>query len=247
MNYLEKIIPQVKETVDSGYYVHASRERKSLVEKIEEEKEKKVVPLIAEIKPASPREGKIIGKEEMEEIAREYVEGGASALSILTEPKDFLGDILFLQREWKIPVLMKDFVIDKRQIGSGDAVLLIQKLLDLCHIEADELIDAAHEEGMETLLEVHDVYEFEKAKKTETDIIGINNRNLETMEIDLENTCKILKEVKSDRLVISESGISSAEDVRRLISAGADAVLVGTSLLKCKDRKGRIGEMRGAR
>ncbi len=248
MNFLQEIIPKVRDTVDSGYYVHRTNERrKSLVEKIENEKDGGNVPVIAEIKPSSPNEGKIIAKEEREKFAQEYLEGGACALSVLTEPKIFSGDILFLQKEWEVPVLMKDFVIDKRQIGSGDCVLLIQKLLDLCNIEADEMISYAHEDGIEVLLEVHDLHEFERAKKTEADIIGINNRDLETMKVDIGNTVKILEKIKTDRTVISESGISSSEDVKKLVKAGADAVLVGTGLLKSGNVKKKIEEMRKAK
>ncbi|MEM2963308.1 MAG: indole-3-glycerol-phosphate synthase [Candidatus Anstonellales archaeon] len=247
MGFLEEIIPKVKESVDSGYYVHLREEkRKSFVESIEEEKERGVVPIIAEVKPFSPTQGRLIKKEEMKRYAQEFVRGGACALSILTEPKIFEGDILLLQEKWAVPVLMKDFVIDRRQIGSGDCVLLIQRLLDLCRLDADEFISYAHEDKIEVLLEVHNVEEFERAKKTEADIIGINNRDLATMEVDINTTIKILEKTKSDRIVVSESGINSPTDVKRLIDAGADAILVGTGLLVGRDIRKKIYELKMA-
>ncbi len=242
MNYLEKILPEVRRTIESGYYKHNERERKSLVEAIENAKHEKKTPIIAELKPASPSKG-AISNADMANIGKEYVEHGATALSVLTEPTQFKGNLKLLQREWEVPVLMKDFVIDERQIGSGDAVLLILKLLDMAGKDPAELIDKAHENDIEALLEVHSTEEFLRAKKTEADIIGINNRNLENFDVDIRNTCKILAEVGSDRVVISESGIQSRKDVEQVLGCGADAALIGTSLLKSESPGKMLSEL----
>jgi len=244
MNYLEKMLPDIKKTVESGYYVHDERDRKSLVEAIEEFRAEQKTPVIGEIKPRSPSEGQILKqKTDCVKLGEELIKGGACALSILAEPIHFGGDMKLLQRPWKVPVLMKDFVIDERQLGSGDAILLILRLLDICDIDENALIEIAHERELEVILETHTLEEFRRAKKTEADIIGINNRNLETMKCDLNTTLNILKQEKSDRVVISESGISTRSDIEKAIGAGASSVLIGTSILKSKSPAAKLKEL----
>ncbi|PIZ97474.1 hypothetical protein COX84_03065, partial [Candidatus Micrarchaeota archaeon CG_4_10_14_0_2_um_filter_49_7] len=129
-----------------------------------------------------------------------------------------------------------------KQVGNGDAVLLIQEFLDLAGVDANELVDIAHERDLEVVLEVNSLEAFRKAKKTEADIIGINNRDLQTLKVDLNTTASILQKETCDRIIISESGIVTRETVRKLLDAGVDGVLVGTAILKSADRKKAIDD-----
>jgi len=137
---------------------------------------------------------------------------------------------------------MKDFILSEKQVGNGDAVLLIQEFLDLAGVDANELVDIAHERDLEVVLEVNSLEAFRKAKKTEADIIGINNRDLQTLKVDLNTTASILQKETCDRIIISESGIVTRETVRKLLDAGVDGVLVGTAILKSADRKKAIDD-----
>ena len=244
MGFLSNILPAVRKTVASGYYdVKYDRPKLSLVEAIEEAQDDGIVPLIAEIKLASQKERELVRKEELPALVETYADSDAAGISIVTEPTSFRGSMELLKHDFRKPVLMKDFVISEKQIRNGDAVLLIMEFMELAQADANELIDIAHERDLEVLLEVNSADAFRKAKKTEADIIGINNRNLQTLETNIETTVKILKETKCDRLLLSESGIENAEDIRKLLAAGVDGVLVGTSILKSKDKKGAIGRL----
>jgi indole-3-glycerol phosphate synthase len=169
------------------------------------------------------------------------VNGGASALSVLTQPYLFNGSPEFfmkVRKIVKIPMLMKDITIDKIQIDAAkkigaDYFLLIQSLFDKKLVqEMDELIDYGHKNGVKVLVEAHTSKEFENACKTDADVIGINNRNLDTLKIDLNTTKNILEESTCSKIVISESGIETADDIRFLHKCGAKGYLIGTAIMK---------------
>jgi indole-3-glycerol phosphate synthase len=197
-------------------------------------KQKRLVPVIAEVKPSSPTKYiRSVTPKDAAEIAGQMEGGGAAAVSVLTEPEFFKGSIENLncvRQAVSIPVLRKDFVIDRAQIyeAESDLLLLISGILGE---KLEDFVDEAMSCGREPLVEVHNKKELENALSTGANIIGINNRDLNTMKIDISTTEKLAPLV-SDRIVVSESGISSPEDAVRMIDAGADAILVGTSIMQ---------------
>lgn len=214
-------------------------------------KQDEKIKLIAEIKKASPSKGVIRKNFEPLEIAKIY-EKQANAISILTEEDFFDGNLEFIPKVKKvttIPLLRKDFIFDEYQIyesraNEADAILLIAAILD--KNQAGEYLHIAKELELSVLFEVHDSKELEMALLIDADVIGINNRNLKTMKIDLNNTFEIKKEIPSGKIIISESGIKTRDDIRRLEAAGIDAVLIGTSFMEAKDIGKKIEELFGA-
>lgn len=209
------------------------------------------VPIIAEIKPKSPSIGVLRRNLDVITLAEEYEEGGAIGLSVLTEPTYFGGSLEDLARVKKsvaLPVLMKDFIIDEYQVHEGaaheaDAVLLIASCLG---DELDDFLNLTDKLGLEALVECHSVRDIEKAVGAGARMIGINNRNLRTLEIDLNITKELAKHVPKDKILVSESGVKSPEDVRFLLKSGATAVLVGTALMKAGNPKRKLIELKGA-
>lgn len=200
------------------------------------------VPVIAEIKPASPGKAfREIPPAAAAELAWEMEEAGAVAISVLTEPGVFRGSLENLDAVRKnvcLPVLRKDFIIDRVQLeeAESDLVLLIAGILEK---ELGDFVELAFQKGFEPIVEVHNRKELELALETAARVIGINNRNFETLNIDLgitEELAPVVREYDLDHgtrhLIISESGMNSAEDVRRVIHAGADAVLIGSALME---------------
>ena len=180
------------------------------------------------------------------------VDGGTTGLSVLTQPYLFNGSPEYfaeIRKQVQVPLLMKDIVIDKVQIDAAerlgaDIVLLIQSIFDRKFArEIDEFIEYAHKKNLLVLIESHTKKEFADSAKTRADILGINNRNLDTLEIDLEITKTILKDRDEKRIIISESGIGSSKDIQFLHKCGADAFLVGSSIMKSKDIKGLVSEL----
>jgi indole-3-glycerol phosphate synthase len=194
----------------------------------------KLIPVIAEVKPSSPsRFIRDVTPLEAAQIAHQMESAGAAGISVLTEPNFFKGSIKNLEsvrQKVKIPVLRKDFIIHKNQIPEveSDLILLIAGILG---DELAEFVNEAISSGREPLVEVHNMDELEKAMLTATKIIGINNRDLTTMKVDITTTEKLAPLI-SNRIIISESGISSPVDAIRMIDAGADAILVGTSIMQ---------------
>ena len=197
--------------------------------------------LITEIKKASPSAGLIRGDFDPPAFARAYAAGGASCLSVLTDRPYFQGsddDLRAARRRVELPILRKDFILDpyqileSRQIGA-DCVLLIMAALS--DATASELAAAAAELGLDVLAEVHDGAEVDRALRLGVRMIGINNRNLKTLETDLATTERLAPEVPEDRLVVAESGIRRAEDLDRLAAAGARCFLVGETLMRKPD------------
>ena len=212
-------------------------------------------PLIAEVKFSSPSQGKIRSKTEPAGIAKTMVDSGAIGISVLTQPSLFDGSIKYLatiRKELKrVPILMKDITVSTVQIDAGkkvgaDCVLLIKSIFDhnLAEDCMEKLLEYAKNRGLEVLVEVHTEQEFGEVLKAKHDLVGINNRNLDNLQVDITNTEKLLKRYNKGRsVIISESGISSSEDIKYLKSAGADAFLVGTSIMQTPDIGAKISEL----
>jgi indole-3-glycerol phosphate synthase len=209
------------------------------------------IRLIAEFKRASPSKGVIRPDLDPASVARRYAAGGASAISVLTDRKFFSGaleDIESVRAAVELPLLRKDFMIDSYQViearaAGADAILLIAAALELS--EMADLRDAAAELGMASLVEVHNERELEKALAISPGIIGVNNRDLRTFEVDFETTLRLRPLIPEGILVVSESGIRDREDVRRLQEAGVDAILVGESLMRQPDPGRAAAELLG--
>ncbi len=196
------------------------------------------VSLIAEIKFASPSAGMIREYTDPLLIGKIYAKAGAAAISFLTDHKFFGGDLSLLpalKKAVSLPILRKDFIIDEVQVeqsflSGADAVLLIARILTRPQLE--RLLISVGELGMSALVEVHDQDDLHKAVAGGADIIGINNRNLKTFEVDLETSLKLVPLVPDYCIAVSESGIERETDIQRLMKCGIKAVLVGTSIMK---------------
>lgn len=210
------------------------------------------IKLIAEIKKASPSKGIIRGKFDHISIAQIYDKKHVHAVSVLTEEDFFMGSLSFLPEVKKItskPVLRKDFIVDEYQIyetrvNSADAILLIAAILE--KNQAAEYLNLARELGLSVLFEVHDYKELEMALLIACDIIGINNRNLKTLQIDLNTTVTLMREIPTGKIVVSESGIKNRTDVQKLQNIGVDALLIGTSFMEAEDIGKKIDELTGS-
>ncbi len=210
------------------------------------------VAIIAEIKKASPSKGIICPDFEPIKIANSYQEGGASGVSVLTDQDFFQGSLDYLVQVRTVidlPVLRKDFIIDALQIDEAhlfgaDAILLIAAILDT--VQLRDFRQQAEEFGMDVLVEVHDEYELESALKADSRLIGVNNRNLQDFTVDLETTFRIKKEIPEEIPLVSESGISSVDDIKKLLLHGVEAALIGESLMCRPGDLGLLKEFVGA-
>ena len=240
-NILRKLVNNSQMAINDGVYdvdVSLQRSNKDFVQII---KTNPHATLLTEVKFASPSLGKIRTISDPVNIANQMIAGGSKALSVLTQPHLFNGSpeyFMKVRQAVDVPLLMKDIMIDKIQIDAAkkigaDYMLVIQSLYDQKFLkDIDEFIDYGHKQGLEILLEVHTKNEFENALKTEADIIGINNRNLDTLEIDLKTTEIVLEGYEKSRIILSESGIETPEDIQYLKKCGADAFLIGSSIMK---------------
>ncbi|MEK7306744.1 MAG: indole-3-glycerol phosphate synthase TrpC [Nitrospirota bacterium] len=209
------------------------------------------ISLIAEVKKASPSKGIIREDFDPVKIARIYEESLASAISVLTDKAFFQGELEYLtliREAVKIPLLRKDFIIDEFQIYEAraygaDAILLIAAILDKTQLA--EYQHLACELGLDSLIEVHSEKEVEKAIYSDADIIGINNRDLSTFDTDIKTTTRLIKLIPDDKIVVSESGISTRDDILTLKDQGVDAVLIGETLMKSDDIGKKIKELLG--
>jgi indole-3-glycerol phosphate synthase len=197
--------------------------------------------VIAEIKKASPSKGVLREHFVPASIAQSYEAGGASCLSVLTDVQFFQGSPDYLQQAraaCSLPVLRKDFMIDEYQVyearcWGADAILLIAAALS--DQQMHDLESCAHGLGLDVLVEVHDEHELERALKLKTPLLGINNRNLRTFEVTLQTTLSLLSQVGQDKLVVTESGIMNADDVRLMREHSVHAFLVGEAFMRTPD------------
>lgn len=212
--------------------------------------QKDEIAFICEVKKASPSKGVIAEEFLYLSVAKEYEMAGASAISVLTEPYFFLGCDTYLSeisKEVTIPVLRKDFTIDEYQIYEAkmigaDAVLLICSLLKEDTIR--EYLKLCRELGLSALVEAHDETEVRSALRAGARIIGVNNRNLKTFEVDLSNSIRLSELIPDDVIYVAESGIRTSQDVRALKEAGVDAVLIGETLMRSPDKKKQLDALR---
>jgi indole-3-glycerol phosphate synthase len=252
-DFLDVLARDAKATIDSGYYQTQYILTQSQVSLKKTILNCKFTPVIAEIKATSPSLGTIRSKINPKEIAKAMENGDAVGISVLTEPKHFSGSLTALvqaREAVKMPILMKDIIIISEQIEIGaqvgaNAVLLIKALYDrdYCEMSIDEMIAFAHTKGLEVILETRTEEEFKSAIETDADLVGINNRNLATLKIDLNTTKQILeKNTNHSKIVISESGIKTQQDLQFLQSCGASAFLIGSSIMSSENIEEKVKE-----
>jgi indole-3-glycerol phosphate synthase len=209
------------------------------------------IRLIAEVKQASPSRGMLIPNLNPVELAQTYAEGGAAAISVLTEENYFMGSIEHLAAIREVvglPLLRKDFIFDPYQVYESraygaDALLLIVAVLNQEQLK--ELVSLSHSLGLRCLVEVHNKGEVERAILSEAEIIGINNRDLDTFSIDINMTRRLRPLIPQERIVVSESGIKNKRDIEKLGKWGVDAVLVGEALVTAGDIPTKMKELIG--
>ena len=209
------------------------------------------VAVIAEVKRSSPSKGVINSGLDVEQQARAYDDGGAVAISILTEPNRFAGsneDLVKAAAVTQLPLLKKDFHVDIAQIYEAKVLGAAAALVIVRAVDPDrlrELIDAWREVGLDLLVEVRDEAELQLALSLGADIIGVNNRNLETLEIDPDTATRVIPQIPQSVVAVAESGVKTVEDVKRLAGAGADAVLVGSELSASLDPETSVRSLTG--
>ena len=212
---------------------------------------KQGMSFICEVKKASPSKGLIAAEFPYVQIAREYETAGADAISVLTEPAYFQGKNEYLteiRQAVKIPLLRKDFTVDEymiyeaKEMGAA-AVLLICGILDDGQLKAYGQL--TQELGMAALVEAHSEREVERALRAKAQVIGVNNRDLRTFQVDVGNSIRLRKMVPKEIPFVSESGIRTSQDMRVLYENGTDAVLIGETLMRAPDKKAMLRELRG--
>jgi len=252
-DFLTKLIEDAKTRVQNGYYdineqiPHRQISLKRAVKSAQRN------AIIAEIKPVSPARGPLRPEIDPIKAAKQMEAGGAVALSVLTEPDNFggsLGNLRQVRENLQLPLLMKDIVIHEKQIEAGrragaDCVLLIESAFSNYPIASlSRMIRYAHDSQLEVLLEVHNETELRRALNSEADIVGLNNRNLSTLQIDLMTTARLMAEAEelTDKVLISESGFESAEDIRKVKTARVDGFLIGSSIMLSEDLERKVRE-----
>ena len=261
MNILEEIAEKRRIDIESRKKKVPLKEIKDMAEKIAEKEKKEKgefdflfqknlskegISFICEVKKASPSKGVIAEEFPYLKIAQEYEEAGAAAISVLTEPEYFLGRDEYLKeisKKVSLPLLRKDFTIDEYQIYESktiraSAILLICALLSDKQLES--YIKTAEKIGLSALTEAHDEQEIHRALQAGAKIVGVNNRDLKTFTVDIQNSINLRKLVPKNILFVSESGISTAEHIAILRKNGTDAVLIGETLLMSSDKKAEL-------
>ena len=255
-NMIKKLVENSFKSIDEGIYnisnnIDFSHDALSLKKKIMDYKVKDKVPIITEVKFSSPSKGVILSRNNNDpdlllSISRDMISGGAVGLSVLTQKYLFNGSInnfATVRKDTSLPMLMKDIVVSEIQLDcakniGADYVLLIMSIFDknLAEGDLDKFSEYAHKKGLNVIYEVHHENEFKEILKfnlQKHDLIGINNRNLNDLQIDLKITEKLLKKFdKGKNVIVSESGISNSDQIKQLKNAGADAFLIGTSIME---------------
>ncbi len=216
----------------------------------EQSLKRKELSFICECKKASPSKGLIAPDFPYLQIAKDYEAAGADAISILTEPEFFLGDDKFLQEiaaQVSIPCLRKDFVVEdymiyQAKILGASAVLLICAILD--DVQLKNFIATCDELGLSALVEAHDAKEIQRAIDSGARIIGVNNRNLKDFSVDMDNAKRLRELVPPEIIFVSESGVQSVDDVKKVRELGADAVLIGEVLMRAANKKSKLDELK---
>jgi len=259
MGVLEEILKYKKEELKEKKGSLALRELRERIKDVEETRDFRTtikrgngpLKLIAEVKKASPSGGLIRKDFNLSEILSVYEKKSVDAISILTDERFFGGDIKHLsiaRRETNRPLLRKDFIIDEYQVYesraySADAVLLIVSALERSQLA--DLMGLARELSLDCLVEVHNFKELDTALYCDAEIIGINNRDLKTLEVNLDTTFELIKDIPDGKVVVSESAIETRADVERIEPTSVDAILVGTSFMRVKDIGAKIDELMG--
>ena len=210
------------------------------------------ISIICECKKASPSKGIIADQFQYIDIAREYEAAGADCISVLTEPKWFMGSDKYLQEiasQVSIPCLRKDFVVDEYMIYEAKllgakAVLLIASILTDAQLK--KYFQICEELGLTALFETHNEEEIKRVLDAGARVVGVNNRNLKDFSVDTENSARLRKLIPENVIYVSESGIATSEDVRKLRDAGVDAVLIGEVLMRAADKRAKLQELKGA-
>ena len=261
MNILEEIGEKTKERIREEKKQCSLEEMRNRAEHTTENKEKpgflqalKVqgMSYICEVKKASPSKGLIAPEFPWLDIAKEYEAAGASAVSCLTEPFYFMGQNGYLEKiaeEINLPVLRKDFTVDEYMIYQAkslgaSAVLLICAILDDGELRAYRQL--VKELGLDALVEAHDEYEVDRALNLGAEIVGVNNRDLRTFQVDMNNSICLRKMAPNNVVFVSESGIRTPEDIRLLYENKVDAVLIGETLMRSPDKKAALESLNGS-
>lgn len=258
MSILDELASYARERVEAAKKVHSLEEVKSKALEMpkgdfsfEKALKKPDISFICECKKASPSKGLIAPDFPYLEIAKSYETAGADAISVLTEPKWFLGKDEYLKEiasEVSIPCLRKDFTVDEYQIYEAkllgaSAVLLICSILPEDKIKA--YIKICDTLGLSALVEAHDAEEVKTALRAGARVIGVNNRNLKDFTVDTENSRKLRELIPSDVVFVSESGVKTTDDIKLLREMNANAVLIGETLMRAEDKKAKLDELRG--
>ncbi len=251
-NVLKSLVENSFKSIDEGLYnittIDYSHEALNLKKNILDLKAKNKIPIITEIKFSSPSKGVIMNREKADllNISREMIKAGAVGLSVLTQKYLFNGSLnnfVMIRQDTSIPMLMKDIIVSEIQLDcakkiGADYILLIMNIFEknLAEGDLDKFVRYAHKKGLNILFEAHREDEFNEILKfnlEKNDLIGINNRNLENLKIDLGITEKLLKKFdKGKNVIVSESGINNTNQIKQLKNAGADAFLIGTSIME---------------
>ena len=258
----EKTRARVEEDKKNIPFVNMRNEAERLAAELSKENCPKLFPFyqalkspgisfICEVKKASPSKGLIAPDFPYVKIAREYEKAGASAISCLTEPYYFKGSDAYLREiaeTVSIPVLRKDFTVNsymiyQAKVLGASAILLICAILD--DEQLAEYLALADSLGLDALVEAHDAEEVARALKAGAQIVGVNNRDLKTFEVDVRNSIRLREQAPRDVLFVSESGIKTSEDIRKLYENEVDAVLIGETLMRSENKKQALDELRG--
>ena len=252
-DYLDTLARDAKETVTAAYYEVATQLKAPSISLRKAIIESKRNSVITEIKAASPSKGIIKTSFDPAKVARAMENGGAIGISVLTEPKHFSGSLRYLTKVREtvnLPILMKDIIVNPIQLEAAsrigaNVVLLIKALFEreYCKCSLDEMVKQAHSRHLEVLLETHNENEFQSAIETDADLIGINNRDLRTLKVNLEITKKILNKQRiTEKVVVSESGVITPADLLFLRGCGAQAFLIGSSIMMADNIESKVKE-----